>query len=265
MELPRLFRFESPPDLQPDLVEWFGSELGHDLLQSEERLLGDILPDLFGFHAVQLGQVCERNLLGASRVCHRVVVGESPQVPGLSPLVAELEHLPLASDSVDMVFIHHGLDTAVSPHALLREASRVLIPEGHLLVLGFNPWSLWGLWRLFRFPWTKLPWLRRSVSPQRLADWLTLLDFDVVGLESAYFEPPLVHGSVRRRFSWLGRLGRRFWGQAGASYVLLARKRVSCITPIRGRMRLPRQVLTPVLVAESQSHAERRSPPDPIK
>lgn len=253
MQLPRLFAGEAGVDLQPDFRAWFRSDLGQHLLHAEEQLVGRILPDLFGYHALQVGQVVEANLLAGSRIRHRCVVdAQQPCVPGLSPLRAEPGQLPFAKDSLDLVFIHHGLDGAASPHALLREASRVLIPDGHLLILGFNPWSLWGLWRLFRLPWAELPWLRRPLGPRRLADWLTLLDFEVVGLESACFVPPLTHATIRRRFAWLEPLGQRYWSQGGASYALLARKRVSCITPITPR-RLGRfPAPAPVLVTEAR-------------
>jgi len=247
MDLPRLFQFDPPPDLQPDLAQWYACELGQDVLRAEEALLADILPELFGYHAVQLGQVVKHNLLTASRIRHRTVVGAAPTVTGLSPLVALPEQLPFATGSIDLVLIHHGVDTAVSTHALLREASRVLIPGGHILVVGFNPWSLWGLWRLLRFPWSRVPWLRRFVSPQRLADWMRLLDFEVVGLESAFFVPPLQSAIVRRRFAWLEHLGPRYWSQGGASYVLLARKHESCLTPIRNRIFTPQRALAPIL------------------
>lgn len=253
MELPRLFRSEKQHDLQPDFRTWFGSDLGHYLLQEEESLLGRILPDLFGYHALQIGQVVDRNLLSSSRIRHRCIVDVSmPAVPGLSSLRAQPEHLPFAKESLDLVFIHHGLDGAPSPHALLREASRVLIPEGHLLIVGFNPWSLWGLWRMFRLPWAELPWLRRPLGPQRLADWLTLLDFEVMGLESVCFVPPLNHASIRRRFAWLELLGRRYWSQGGAAYVLLARKHVSCLTPIELRRSQRYPAPAPVLATEAR-------------
>lgn len=260
MEFPRLFKSESGDDLQPDFRDWYRSELGQYLLTAEDELITRILPDLFGYHALQVGQVAERNLLAGSRIRHRCVVDVAlPTVEGLSPLRAQPELLPFANQSLDLVLIHHGLDGAASPHAVLREASRVLIPEGHLLLLGFNPWSLWGLWRLFRLPWATLPWLHRPLSPQRLADWLALLDFEVVGLESACFVPPLTHATIRRRFSWLEVLGRRYWSQGGAAYVLLARKRVSCITPVETRVKRSYQAPAPVLVAEARA---RRQIPD---
>lgn len=253
MQLPRLFTREPDTDLQPDFRDWFQSDLGQHLLQTEDQLMHRILPDLFGYHALQIGQVVGNDLLAGSRIRHRCVVDvDMPSVKGLSPLRAAPEQLPFAKDSLDLVFIHHGLDGSASPHAMLREASRVLIPDGHLLILGFNPWSLWGLWRLFRLRATGLPWLRRPLSPQRLADWLTLLDFEVVGLESACFVPPLTHATIRRRFGWLDSLGRRYWSQGGAAYALLARKRISCITPITPRRRKSYPAPAPVLVTEAR-------------
>lgn len=253
MELPRILRSEAQHDLQPDFRSWFGSDLGRYLLQEEEQLLAQVLPDLFGYHALQIGQVVPTNLLASSRIRHCCVVNtQRPGVAGLSGLQAQPEQLPFAKDSLDLVFIHHGLDGAPSPHALLREASRVLIPEGHLVIVGFNPWSLWGLWRLFRLPWAQLPWLRRPLTPQRLADWLTLLDLEVVGLESVCFVPPFTHASIRSRFAWLETLGKRYWNQGGAAYVLLARKHVSCLTPINMRRRSRYPAPAPVLVTEAR-------------
>lgn len=257
MPLPRLFRTETPLDLQPDLRSWFGSDLGAYLRAEEERLLDQVLPDLFGYHALQVGRVVDDNLLASCRIRHCCLVdAECPDVPGLSPLRACPEHLPFAKDSIDLVFLHHGLDAAPSPHALLREAARVLIPEGHLVIVGFNPWSLWGLWRLFRLPRAApLPWLRRPLSPHRLADWLALLDFEVVGLEGVCFAPPFNRPGLRRRFAWLEALGRRYWGQAGAAYVLLARKRVSCLTPVE--MRRQRLLPTPAPVLATEARVRR--------
>lgn len=253
MELPRLFGREPQHDLQPDFQSWFGGDLGSYLLREEELLLSRILPELFGYHALQIGQVVGADLLASCRIRHRCIVDvDMPSVPGMSALRAQPEHLPFAKDSVDLVFIHHGLDGASSPHALLREASRILIPEGHLLIVGFNPWSLWGLCRLFRLPWVQLPWLRRPLSPQRLADWLALLDFEVLGLESVCFVPPLAHDAIRRRFGWMEILGRRYWSQGGAAYILLARKHVSCLTPLQLGRRRSYPAPAPVLATEAR-------------
>jgi SAM-dependent methyltransferase len=193
-------------------------------------------------------------LLHASRIRHRIVADKQLlAVEGLSPLPALPEQLPLAANSMDVVVLQHLLDVTVNPHAVLREAARVLIPEGHLVIVGFNPWSLWGLWRFCRLPWSDTPWLKRDLSPQRLADWLALLDFDIVGVESTYFTPPIATTGVRQRFSWLEALGQRYWSQGGAAYAVLARKRVACLTPLRLRQPFL-QLLRPPLVTENRDN-----------
>jgi SAM-dependent methyltransferase len=254
MELPHLWPPASRPDLSAALSEWFDAEPGGELLAAERRLLGHVLPDLFGYHALQLGQPAPANMLEASRIRHRLVADEQPQpVEGLSRFHARPDSLPLPADSIDVVLLHHLLDVCTNPHAVLREACRVLLPEGHLVIVGFNPWSLWGLWRLFRLPWSSTPWLRRALSPQRMSDWLSLLDFEVVGVESAYFLPPVKAAMVRKRLGWMEALGSRYWSQGGAAYVVLARKRVACLTPLRLRQPLL-QMLRPALVAETRSN-----------
>lgn len=260
MELPHIWHPASRVDISGALGDWFGSDLGRSLLGAEKHLLGHILPDLFGYHALQVGQAVPDDLLESSRIRHRVVVDTDPVPSGDASLLrAAPGLLPLAANSIDVVLLHHYLDLTPHPHAVLREAARVLMPEGHLVILGFNPWSLWGFWRLFRLPWASTPWLRRVMSPQRLADWLSLLDFEVVGVESAYFRPPVQARWLNDRLGWLDQLGTRFWSQGGATYAVLARKRVACMTPLRLREPLL-QMLRPALAAEARDAAQLKKP-----
>lgn len=256
MELPRLLKTEPPPNLQPELRAWFAGSLGQSLLGNERQLLERLLPDLFGYHAVQLGDMVPGRMLSSSRILHRVVADPAPVSAAESLLVCEPDQLPLPSDSVDLVLVHHLLDVAQQPHAILREAARVLIPEGHLLIVGFNPWSLWGVWRWLLMPVSGQPWLKRPLSPQRLVDWLALLDFDVVGLESVCFVPPVEQPAIRRRLQWLERAGRRWWRQNGAAYMVLATKRRPGMTPVRQQQRVKRQqLLAPVVWVPEGRHA----------
>ena len=56
-----------------------------------------------------------------------------------------LTRLPLRRESVGLLLLVHALDVSPEPERLLEEAAQVLTPEGELLVLGFNSWSLWGI------------------------------------------------------------------------------------------------------------------------
>jgi len=57
--------------------------------------------------------------------------------------------LPLASQSVDLVVLPHVLESHDHPHEVLRETERVLMPEGQVVISGFNTGSLWRLRQMF--------------------------------------------------------------------------------------------------------------------
>lgn len=91
-------------------------------------------------------------------------------------VVSEFGELPIATGSVDLLILPHVLDFVSDPHQVLREAERVLKPEGQLFVLSFNPLSIHGL---IKFWPRRLSFWRFGFAPaHRLLDWLHLLRFD---------------------------------------------------------------------------------------
>lgn len=58
---------------------------------------------------------------------------------------ATAESLPIQTDSMDMVLMVHQLELAQHPMDMLEEAYRVLRPNGQLIVIGSNPWSIWNV------------------------------------------------------------------------------------------------------------------------
>ena len=237
---------------------WYTTPLGRRVLHIEQRELDAVLPYLFGYQLVQLGRTPEE-LFQASRIRHKAVMdiaspsemSTDPTGPGLRSLVGRPEALPLSPDSVDVLLLPHVLEFAESPHDVLREADRSLIPEGHLVVLGFNPWSLWMLWRWARGRRGGMPWSGRFYSSVRLRDWLALLGFDIVLTRYYFFQPPLHHEAIMNRCGFAERIGRRAWPVLGAGYLLVARKRVTTLTPIRPRWR-PRRRFAPAGVTSPE-------------
>ena len=151
------------------LVEWFQGPLGHSVLQAERAQLGPVLSGLFGFHIVQIGALGAADLFAGSRIAHRIVLNIDPQLP-----IAMLGHplcaagaLPLQTRSIDVIVLPHVLEFQADGMEVLRETERVLAGEGHVVILGFNPWSLWGLWR-FCSAWGKrVPWCGRFLAMGR--------------------------------------------------------------------------------------------------
>jgi len=201
--------------------EWFATSLGQYLLEKEQAYLDDVTPDIFGYHAMQLGMP-EVDLLRESRIAHRVRIAPADR----PDVYAKGHELPLATHSIDMVLLPHVLEFAAEPHAILREIDRVMMPEGRLVIVGFNPWSLWGLRSAVGFSRNAFPWNGRFVSLPRVKDWLALLGFDVNAGRLVGYAPPFDNVKLRRGFDFMEPAGDRWWAVGGAVYMLQAIKRV---------------------------------------
>lgn len=238
---PRKHRFNHCPDIDqawPELQHWYGTALGKKLAERENELLVAALADLFGYHLLQVGRLTEVDWLTSSRISHRLVIDfPHHQAPLLchSQLVSQPHLLPCKSDSIDVVVLPHVLEFSHYPHEVLREVERVLIPEGVVVLLVFNPWGFWNIWRLV-FGWrAHSPWCARFLSTTRLKDWLALLGFDVLSIQGYFFRPPIQSEKLMNRCGMWERLGQRFWPGMGAAKLVIAKKRVTTLTPIRPR------------------------------
>ncbi len=215
--------------------------MGASLLAEEQAWLDATLADVFGYHAVQIGPMT-LDALRANRMSTRARMGWPGPLLAAAPnpdqtdpiaqpccLVGSMPELPFQTESLDLLVLPHALEVCSDPHHLLREAQRVLIPEGKLVVLGFNPWSLWRLRNktrsVTRFP----PAAHRWISLPRLKDWLKLLNFDLGAAGASAFGayvPPFDSERWLSRFGWMNPAGRRWWPMAGGVYFLMAVKRV---------------------------------------
>ena len=158
------------------------SAAGAELLRTEVERVHAAVGNLFGYHCLQVGDLAGEDLLSASRILGRAIVDIDGGAPhGPYPLVrGAATALPIDSHAVDVVVLPHVLEFEPRPHDALRETSRVLVPEGSLLVLGFNPVSVIGLKRMLKHRAADAPWCGTYFSAGRLRDWLTLLGFDIV-------------------------------------------------------------------------------------
>lgn len=225
-----------------ELESWYARESGQYLLDSTRNTLRDLLDTSFGYHILQLGSSRGHPLFESSPINHRVYAVEHEGC-GTS-LVCQADELPLESDSIDTVIAHHSLEFATNPHQVLREIQRVLTPQGQLLLIGFNPYSLFGLSTRLRGLSRESLWHgHQPVSESRLTDWLHLLGCEVQGSRRLYSVPQAGHGRVRQ---WLQRAdgwGNRHNLPSGGLYILHAIKQVSAIHRPRRQLKLGREGL----------------------
>ncbi|NEX17499.1 MAG: SAM-dependent methyltransferase [Halochromatium sp.] len=215
------------------LADWFDTPIGRQVARVERDAVDRMLEDAFGHFLVQVGCVGDFHAaFEHSRIRSQVVLSEGHcrRWDG-SPLRAKPAELPLAPASIDVLLLPHTLDFAAQPQRVLREAERVLIPEGRILIIGFNPLSTWGLMRGARRH-RRAPWCGNQLTSSRLIDWLDLLGFQLEVRQWLLFRPPL-RSAYSRRLDWIETAGARWWPLFGGVYVLRAVKRVSLSTPQR--------------------------------
>ncbi|HEV7633259.1 MAG TPA: methyltransferase domain-containing protein [Steroidobacteraceae bacterium] len=225
----------------PQVTEqWLGTALGQDLIAAETELLAAVLDDVFGLELLQLGRWGgSRELLSTSRTRRQTIVSEHA-TGGAVDVLGRLAALPVQRDSVDAVLLPHTLEFESDPQAVVREADRVLTGEGQLIILGFRPWSLWGLRSAAArdgFP----PGLRQILPESRLRDWLALLGYEVVLSRHYLYNRPW-QGRTRAGQRRILRRGLFNVLPAGA-YMIKARKHIYTLTPIRPRLRERRKLL----------------------
>jgi len=203
-----------------NLADWFATPRGEYVLRWEQAQFDSAVEDVFGFNAVQVG-LPQFDLLRQNRIPLRTRVGVDPA----SDLVADSGALPLATGSVDLVVLPHVLEFSAHPHRILREAARVLMPDGQIVISGFNPLSLWGLRRALRRGRNEYPWCGRFIGLLRLKDWLQLLSFELNGGRFGCYAPPFSQAKWLGRSAFMEKAGERWWPIAGGVYVVRAVKR----------------------------------------
>jgi len=228
-------------------TNWFDAPLGVRVLREETALAQVALDDVFGFELLQVGGWGPaRHLLDSARTQHTTLLAPEP-APGVS-LCAPLTALPFASDSIDAILLPHTLELVEDPYAVLREAERVLCAEGCLLICGFNPWSGWGMRRLFAHYFRRPPFppqTQRLLAERRLRDWVALLDFEVADVYGYLGALPVAGRPGRGGDDTEEPHYRRRPALTAGGYLLKARKRVSTLTLVRPRRRARQRVLVP--------------------
>lgn len=220
---------------------WFARPAGRRLIELEQPLLKQMTEDLFGYYLVQIqGFGHSLDLFAESPIKHRLQMDLSAGKNAATAICARSEVLPLATASIDAVVLPHTLDFALDPHQVLREVERVLIAQGRVILLGFNPVSLWGLRRSISRHQAKVPWSGHFIPYQRTSDWLNVLGFDIESSGVCAFSPPMSDERWASRLHWLDVWGQRLTPGLSGVYALRAVKRVSTVKPIKMRtQRLP--------------------------
>ena len=225
-------------DSSDRLSEWFATPLGQCLLAQEQQAIADELKYLFGYHFMQLGLVKGLGFASHSRINHCFSLSPTCHMmasPSVSySAVAEFDRLPLQDETIDVSVLHHVLEFSQNPHQVLKEAARVTVPRGNLIIVAFNPLSINGLFQpLGALVNNKSIYRRRALRAGRMRDWLAFLDFTCVNTRDVFHNLPV--NSVRYLAStrFIESVFRKSRLPMGMSYVMVARKDKMGFTPIK--------------------------------
>lgn len=205
-------------------ANWLNSSATKRQMATEQQALLNAMNDVRGVRLLFAGISANIDFLSKSHIAFTTRMGLSPWQQGVidADLWSNDTCWPLPNNSLDVVVLQHALEMSLAPHAMIKEACRVITPGGYLLLTGFNPFSVWGGVRHFDRWRSERLWFPNPIGARRLHDWLTLLDFHSIKRESFTALWPL----SERIESGIGRYITSPWAPSSA-YLIKARKTVA--------------------------------------
>lgn len=224
---------------------WTNTVYGKELFDFEQELISKYLTKIFGFNILQIGSTNINYLSQNCKVKHKLVLSSNihehldnkldHNLDNRSLLYSKDHLIALATDSVDAVILAHALEFSPEPHSVLREIDRVLLPSGNLIILGFNPWSFWGLRSALTNKKSVLyPWHGSWLSCNRVCDWLRLLDYEICDKTFYFFRPYLNSQKILNSMRFMDQIG-KILPIGAASFCINAKKKQSLLTPIKAK------------------------------
>ena len=223
------------------MQDWYQYPPGSLVLTWESEEATRFLKTIRGRYLVQMGgETALVHSAGSPTLYHIQLTSELTD--NLLSIQIDWQELPLLSESVDVFVLVHVLEFIDHPVKLIQEIFRVLKPEGKLFIFGFNPWSLWGLEKLFSFK-RKAPWNGKFWALEQVEGWLINFKYSIS------FSKTFCYGLSRknkpnRRIHLINELiGQVFFPKAGGIYLLSAKKEI--YAPLYRRISWKKELVIP--------------------
>jgi SAM-dependent methyltransferase len=212
---------------------WLTQFLGKCVLEAEQKTLTRIYAEYYGKYAVLIGVPHQYSLLTSNVMSNHVMI--SPLInkhAHIESIESDFYELPIVPGSIDLVVLPHTLEFVDNPHRLLLEACKIVKPEGDIIILGFNPFSFWGL-KKYLTKNKNNPWNGNSIRMNQVIQWLKLADFQIIQEQFSFFRPPISQEKFFRKLQFFEWLGRKFFMPFGGIYILTAKAKITPLTPIK--------------------------------
>lgn len=269
-------------------LTWLELPMGQTMLGAINQAIAPWTSKFFGYHLLKIGALSGEIDCHLSPIKHQITVSGNRHNAGV---IADIDDLPFVEHSVDVCVLGHALEFSVDPHHVLREANRVLIPNGYMVLTGYNPLSLAGMNKLLPFRRKQSPWCEHFFTPMRVKDWLALMGFEILDdirvLHSTLAGKDIDLGvdhnagqqsdmssdgddlanlngeSERLQSETFGKQGilqkfaSNYMPALGSVYIIIAKKRVHPLTPIKPKWRI-RPSIQPARVPSMNSNRQQR-------
>lgn len=245
-----LAKFSAP------LYRWFKTPVGRRMLAQQIELIdqcrreykGKVMLQVSGAGKPLLGKASHKRL---KSVLSLGIPGKRDQEMSDYPVVVtDLDALPFDEGAVDFLVLHHVLEFSDDPHAVLREAARVLSPQGHMLIICFNPYSLFGLRKSMQLIVRKaIPWAHHGLSRGRISDWLKLMNCEPLNVAYGFYSFPIQSEWLLRYTDRLDSFLSNHGLFGGGFYMVHACKQVGGWVGSQQSQQVDRLVKFPVAVA----------------
>ncbi|MAZ39013.1 MAG: hypothetical protein CMF49_02750 [Legionellales bacterium] len=212
---------------------WYQTTLGQHVLADEQAQVESILADKFGYYLVEFSNMELYTFGHLSPITYKYYVKFKTDTTIKSDgLIAELDAFPFIPDSLDCIILPHVLEFTKNPELILKEAWQSLRPNGYLLLLTFNPYSLMGIYKKIKQDKT-FPFTGTYYSYRKLFAMLKSCDFHIDESAHCNFDLPFeTKNRLKKHKLWLALAQLALPNSANVN-IILARKEVGGITPIR--------------------------------
>ncbi|MBU2924331.1 methyltransferase domain-containing protein [Colwellia sp. 4_MG-2023] len=241
---------------------WQDLPNGDIILSAIENVLEPWWQKFFGYHLLKIGALSHEISCEHSPIKNQVSCSPNPcsgsQQNYNTDIVCELDDLPLLEHSVDVCLLSHVLEFSLDPHHVIREANRALIPNGYLVITGFNPFSLAGLNRIIPYRRKTMPWNEHFFSPMRVKDWLQLMGFEILSDERCLYSSLAGKMNEHGLANYWHSFAKNYLTSVGSVYVIIAKKRVLPLTPIKPKWQI-RAKFNPVKIPSMNVNSENKN------
>lgn len=216
--------------------DWYSTQVGNAVLETERLAIENLPVKLFGHYLLQLDGPNDFDFSSLSGVQKKIYLhNEFSYLPAKYcdySVCGDFTDLPFLQGSIDIAFVFHALEFTKQPYQVLHELSNILVPEGYLLIFGFNPYSLFGIKHFFSGDSHSL-WQGKYINMNSLLHWLTELGFVIAHQQTMFFRPPFKTKKMLGKFLFLEGLGSMFCPSLGGITMILAQKKEIGLTPLK--------------------------------